>query len=364
MSDGEAFEPEADVVEAARRAADAGITLVAVGFGTTAGATIPERGAGAQTLKRDENGQIVVSRYHPELLQAAARAANGVYIEAAATDKAANMRRALATLRRQGRMAQAGAERRPQFQLFLLPALLFLLADTLLAERRGASTPRAGRGADRRCGGALRRWRSRRALTRPTPRATSCSALVVMRRRPKPIAARSCAATARARTQYNYGTALILAGRADEAVETLERAALSTDLETRYRALFNLGYIFLQRGRSLEGDAVDPGLRGRRRCVQARAARAARRARRQMELRAGAATRARGWRRRRRERDARAHAGRPGVANARAAAAPLGQLVERQAEQILNSAARDEQEVQGRKQRTNQPDVPPRGKDW
>ena len=37
---------------------------------------------------------------------------------------------------------------------------------------------------------------------------------------------------------------------------------------------------------------------------------------------------------------------------------------ERQAEAILNSAARDEQEVQGRKQRVNQPDTPPRGKDW
>ena len=43
---------------------------------------------------------------------------------------------------------------------------------------------------------------------------------------------------------------------------------------------------------------------------------------------------------------------------------PSGGLSERQAEQILNSAARDEQEVQGRKQRTNQPETPPRGKDW
>jgi Ca-activated chloride channel family protein len=43
---------------------------------------------------------------------------------------------------------------------------------------------------------------------------------------------------------------------------------------------------------------------------------------------------------------------------------PSGSLSERQAEQILNSAARDEQEVQGRKQRQNQPDMPPRGKDW
>ena len=324
MSDGEAFEPEGDVVEAAKRAADAGITLVAVGFGTTAGATIPERGAGGQTLKRDENGQIVVSRHHPEMLQAAARAANGVYIEASATDKAANIRRSLATLRRQGRMAQAGAERRPQFQLFLLPALLFLLADTLLAERRGARR-RAPAAARTAAAVALLRHRAACArCTRPTPRATSSSARVVMRKRPKPIAARSCAGTARARTQYNYGTALILAGRADEAIETLERAALSTDLETRYRALFNLGYIFLQRGRVARGRRVDPGVLGRRRCVQASVASAPRRARRKMELRAGAAARARGRRGWWRERDARAHAGRSSVANARAAAAPFG----------------------------------------
>ena len=40
-------------------------------IGRELGATIPERGAGGQTLKRDENGEIVVSRYSPELLQAA-----------------------------------------------------------------------------------------------------------------------------------------------------------------------------------------------------------------------------------------------------------------------------------------------------
>ncbi|OYV68043.1 MAG: hypothetical protein B7Z72_08760, partial [Gemmatimonadetes bacterium 21-71-4] len=39
MSDGEAFEPEADVVAEARRAGEKGISLVTVGFGTTAGST-------------------------------------------------------------------------------------------------------------------------------------------------------------------------------------------------------------------------------------------------------------------------------------------------------------------------------------
>ena len=255
MSDGEAFEPETEIVEAARRAADAGITLVAVGFGTTAGATIPERGAGGPTLKRDENGEIVVSRHMPELLQAAARAANGVYIAATATDKAANVRRALATLRREGRMAQAGAERRPQFQLFLLPALLFLLADTLLAERRGAR---------RRAPAAARTAAAALVLSVALPSAlfaadTEGDELFRARRYAEAAEAyrrEIMRGDRSARTQYNYGTALILAGRPDEAIETLERAALSTDLETRYRALFNLGFIFLERGRSLEGDAA------------------------------------------------------------------------------------------------------------
>jgi tetratricopeptide (TPR) repeat protein len=246
MSDGEAFEPEGDVVETARRAAEAGITLVAVGFGTMAGATIPERGAGGRTLKRDENGEIVVSRHNPELLQAAARAANGVYIEASATDKAANVRRSLATLRRQGRMAQAGAERRPRFQLFLLPAFLCLLADTLLAERRGAR---------RRAPAAARTTAAvvLLALVMPTRlQAADPEADELFRARRYAEAAEAyrreiMRGDRSARVQYNYGTALILAGRADQAIETLERAALSTDLETRYRALFNLGYIFLQR---------------------------------------------------------------------------------------------------------------------
>jgi Ca-activated chloride channel homolog len=363
MSDGEAFEPEGDVVEAGRRAADAGITLVAVGFGTAAGATIPERGAGGQTLKRDENGQIVVSRHNPEILQAAARAANGVYIAASATDKAANIRRALATLRRQGRMAQAGAERRPQFQLFLLPALLCLLADTILAERRGSRrrAPAAARTATAVVLFAL-------AFPARADAASSEGDELFRARRYAEAAEAYRREIVRgdrsARTQYNYGTALILAGRADEAIETLERAALSTELETRYRALFNLGYIFLQRGRSLEGDASTQAYAA---AVDAykRALRA-----RPDELDAK-------WNyelARRRERAGGGGGGAsetpeptqedPASQTREPLPRPSGSLSERQAEQILNSAARDEQEVQGRKQRTNQPDVPPRGKDW
>jgi len=361
MSDGEAFEPESDVVEAAKRSAEAGITLVTVGFGTPAGATIPERGAGGQTLKRDENGEIVVSRHTPELLQAAASAANGVYIAASATDKAANIRRSLATLRRQGRMAQAGAERRPQFQLFLIPAFLCLLVDTLLAERRGAR---------RRAPAAARTAATMLllALALPTPAFAATEGDDLFRARRYAEAAEAyrreiMRGDRSARAQYNYGTALILAGRADEAIETLERAALSTDLETRYRALFNLGYIFLERGRKVEGDAATQAFAAAvdayKRALRARPDELDAKwnyelARRRQQSSGGGGG---GGETPEQEEDPASPAREP-------IPRPSGGLSERQAEQILNSAARDEQEVQGRKQRTNQPDTPPRGKDW
>ena len=361
MSDGEAFEPESDVVEAAKRSAEAGITLVTVGFGTPAGATIPERGAGGQTLKRDENGEIVVSRHTPELLQAAASAANGVYIAASATDKAANIRRSLATLRRQGRMAQAGAERRPQFQLFLIPAFLCLLVDTLLAERRGAR---------RRAPAAARTAATMLllALALPTPAFAATEGDDLFRARRYAEAAEAyrreiMRGDRSARAQYNYGTALILAGRADEAIETLERAALSTDLETRYRALFNLGYIFLERGRKLEGDAATQAFAAAvdayKRALRARPDELDAKwnyelARRRQQSSGGGGG---GGETPEQEEDPASPAREP-------IPRPSGGLSERQAEQILNSAARDEQEVQGRKQRTNQPETPPRGKDW
>lgn len=361
MSDGEAFEPESDVVEAAKRSAEAGITLVTVGFGTPAGATIPERGAGGQTLKRDENGEIVVSRHTPELLQAAASAANGVYIAASATDKAANIRRSLATLRRQGRMAQAGAERRPQFQLFLIPAFLCLLVDTLLAERRGAR---------RRAPAAARTAATMLllSLALPTPAFAATEGDDLFRARRYAEAAEAyrreiMRGDRSARAQYNYGTALILAGRADEAIETLERAALSTDLETRYRALFNLGYIFLERGRKLEGDAATQAFAAAvdayKRALRARPDELDAKwnyelARRRQQSSGGGGG---GGETPEQEEDPASPAREP-------IPRPSGGLSERQAEQILNSAARDEQEVQGRKQRTNQPETPPRGKDW
>ena len=139
MSDGEAFEPVETIAEAARQARDAHIAFVTVGFGTAQGGTIPERTGNTVAQHRDESGQVVTTHYDAQTMRAAAEAAGGTFVDAAESDKAGRVKRALSTLRAQTRATAAGRDRKPRYQFFLLPALLILLGDTLVAERRGRS---------------------------------------------------------------------------------------------------------------------------------------------------------------------------------------------------------------------------------
>ena len=67
LSDGESFDSVEDIESAASEAGSKGISVVTVGFGTLNGATIPVRDGSVVQEKRDDEGQIVVTRYSPEL---------------------------------------------------------------------------------------------------------------------------------------------------------------------------------------------------------------------------------------------------------------------------------------------------------
>ena len=121
-------------------AAEEGVSIVTVGYGTEHGSTIPLPSGGTTTLKRDASGEVVVTRYTPDLLAAAAEAGHGTFIPATTTDKAANIRRALSTLRVAQRAVEEGEDRSARFQIFLAVALVLLVIDTLLADAR--RTPR------------------------------------------------------------------------------------------------------------------------------------------------------------------------------------------------------------------------------
>ncbi len=373
MSDGEAFESEAEIIEAARRAGEAGISVVTVGFGTEQGSTIPVEGPrGEPALKRDETGQVVVTRYQPALLRAAAEAARGTFVEAEATDKAARVRRALATLRTQQRSTSSGEQRTPRFQLFLIPALLLVLLDTALGERWRRHRPRAAPAAATAAALLI-------ALLLPVParadaiddgirayKARRYAEAVAHFRRAVEGGDRSATAL------YNLGTAMLAADSAGtdlaSAADILERAAQSRDAEVRFRALFNMGLAHLRRGlvARVRGDsaadgALDAALASYKRALLLRSTDGDAKWNYELALRerqsGGGGGGGGGEQSPSPQPDPSSRAPSP-------APTPAGGVGQRQAEQLLESAARDEREVQARKQRQNRPAQATGGKDW
>lgn len=360
MSDGEAFEDVQDIVAEARRAGQQGISLVTVGFGTTEGSNIPIREGGTNTVKRDEHGQVVVTRYHPEILKAAAEAANGTFIDAAQSDKATRVRAALASLRRQQRAASAGETKTPRYQWFLLPAVLLLALDTLLSERRG---------------------RRKKGVASAQPAAIAAMLLFLLvgcaRQSSSAAAARAfhakqypqAAAIYRslinegdrtAPTVYNYGTSLLAADSLSPAAEALERAAETRDPEIRYRSLFNLGLAHLKRGLAAPpqqaNEPLDAALGAYKKVLLLRSDDLDAKWNYELALR-------------KKQQGGGGGGGGSGQSNPSPspeaqAPNPSGGLGERQAEQLLGSAAREERDVQAKRQRQSRVELPPHGKDW
>ena len=371
ISDGEAFEPEEDVVEAGKRAREAGVALVTVGIGTTQGATIPiTADNGQRTQKTDENGAIVVSHYSPDLLKAAADAAGGTFIPAEQTDKAARIRAALSSVRAAEIASSAGVQRTPRFQWFLAPALLILLLDTWLADRRrrgrvagpaaavtaGATaallliafTPRSARADD--AADAARAYRAGHYAE-----AATLYRKIVAGGDASPVAV------------YNLATALLAVDSLDHAATLLDKLTKVPDLELRYRALFNLGLAHLKQGLAAQGDSAAPALD------------AAIEAYKQVLLMHSRDVDAK-WNfelalRKKKQGGGGGGGGGgdqqnpnpkpdPTAPPKEPQPQPAGSVGQQRAEQILNSAARDERDVQARKQKEGQPSSPPGGKDW
>ncbi len=354
MSDGEAFEPAEEVTAAAAHAADVGVTVIAVGFGTEKGATIPVRTAQGTQFKRDENGQIVTTRYTPEMLKDAVTAAHGVFIDAAATDKAVRIRGALSMLRRQARATESETARRARFQLFLIPALLLVLLDSMLGTRRGRrpSAPAAATAtALALC--LLLTPSSLRAETGDT-----ADQLYQSARYPEAAAAYQREIQEHAdspRLEFNLGTSLLQAGQLDDAIAALERAATTaTSDDLRYNALYNLGLAYLRQARDAKSSeatgAYASSADAYKRALQLRPSEVAAKwnyelASQEKSKSSGGANQQQNQQQQEKQRQSSA-------------------LDKRQAEQLLSSAQREERDVQAKKQHENQPERPPAGKDW
>ena len=358
MSDGEAFEPIDDVIAEAKRAKAQGISLVTVGFGTTEGSRIPIREGATETFKRDDAGQVVITRYQPEFLRAAADSGGGTFIDASQGDKATRVRAALASLRRQQRVSSAGETRTPRYQWFLLPAVLLLILDTLLSERRGKrrkDTPGAREAAPIAAmlllflGGCINNTgqaAARAYHAKQYPRAaTLYRSMITQGDRTAP-------------TMYNFGTSLLAADSLGPAAEVLERAAETRDPEIRYRALFNLGLAHLKRGLALPPqqaeEPLDAALVAYKKVLLLRSDDLDAKWNYELALR-------------KKQQGGGGGGGgesNPSPSPESQAPRPSGGLSERQAQQLLGSAAREERDVQSQRQRQTRAEPPPGGKDW
>lgn len=136
MTDGE--DHQTDPLTAAEEAAGEGAIIYTIGFGSAQPEPIPEYNEQGELTgyKKDRQGNVVLSRLDEATLQQISQAANGRYFRAKADggelDELVNDLSALQTARLESRFQTQKVER---FQLFLLGAILALLASELIPER-------------------------------------------------------------------------------------------------------------------------------------------------------------------------------------------------------------------------------------
>ncbi|MEP6620483.1 MAG: VWA domain-containing protein [bacterium] len=359
MSDGEGFEPQEELIAAAKKAAEQNVSLITVGFGSAQGSTIPIKDGNTVTQKRDENGQVVVTRYHPELLQAAATAATGTFIPAEATDKAARIKAALSKLRAGSRTTQAGETLTPRFQLFLLPAILLLWLDTIIAGRRGRRRRRLA-AAETAVAAAMLATVSMMGCT-PLRGSLEGNAAYAAKDYARAVAIFGKAVQEGDRSPgalYNYGTALLAADSTSMAADVLDHAVEHADTLIRYRGRFNGGLAHLMRGRATKGDSASAELKlslaEYKEVLQQKPGDADAKWNYELALE---------------KQKSGGGGGGGGQSNASQSPAqqeqkPQPTLAQRQAEQLLGSAQREERDVQSKKMKQNRPEPPPGGKDW
>lgn len=128
------------VTAAEQAAAKAGAIIYTIGFGSTKGVPIPEfNDQGQQTgFKKDKDGNTVLSALDEKSLREMAAATGGKYYPATADGSELTALTAEMDRLQKGDVDQReSSQRNEQFQWFLAPALLLLVAGELIPDRKG-----------------------------------------------------------------------------------------------------------------------------------------------------------------------------------------------------------------------------------
>lgn len=139
ITDGENHED--DAVAVATRAKELGIKVLVVGIGKPEGSPIPM--PGTNSFRKDREGNVVVSRLNEEMCREIAKAGDGIYVRCDNTNTATKaIQKELDTLATQDIETQVFTDYNEQFQSFALIALLLLVIDFFVFNRKNKSLTR------------------------------------------------------------------------------------------------------------------------------------------------------------------------------------------------------------------------------
>ncbi|MBW2541686.1 MAG: VWA domain-containing protein [Deltaproteobacteria bacterium] len=256
-------------LDAAKDAAEAGIVIIAIGFGDELGSEIyiTDPRTGARELLRDADGRAVKSRLDGELLRDLALATGGAYVPAGTgmLDLESIYRRHIEP-RMVGQLDPRGKTVRDEgYQWAVLLGLVFLVSSVAIY------------GGPAGVGTALALWL---VVAFPPPPASAQIAdqpadadAVQLIQEPdgdgqagadtSADAADSPAAPADPREIFNLGVEALEAGNAEEAIRQFEsaRRGAGDDGELRFRAAYDLGIASAMRASALEADSPEEALR-------------------------------------------------------------------------------------------------------
>jgi Ca-activated chloride channel family protein len=249
ITDGE--DHDSFALDAARAAAEAGIKIIAIGFGDEGGSQIYLNDArtGARQLLRDADGNAVVSRLDGDLLREIALATDGAFVPAGTgvLDLASIYEAHIAQLTR-GQLDDRGRTIRDEaFQFFVLVALLCLVAAVSIASGRGLHAQRVGQ-----LGMTILLLLFIAPQTEAQLEKQSDTA----------AASAPSDASEDARTKFNRANEVLEKGDAVAATALLRAARrdATDDVPLRYAATFNLGMAAAARADALQNENASEAL--------------------------------------------------------------------------------------------------------
>lgn len=138
ISDGENHED--DAIAQASAAKSAGVTVHTLGIGSAQGAPIPEMKDGRLLgYKQDENGSTVISRMNPEMLKEVAKAGGGLFVQSSSGNVGLeDLFTQINAMQKSDFGTKTFTDYEDRFQYFLLPALILLMIELLINDKRSA----------------------------------------------------------------------------------------------------------------------------------------------------------------------------------------------------------------------------------